>query len=138
MTIPPQALQFAGSLIAILVLAWLVRRMGLGAKPKLVSDLDAIAAAAEVREGFTAIEVARDKEGRGALLRDAEGSIMLLKSHGVHVAGRILGPTAIACREGESLAVNSGERRFGTVHLAIANATSWEQAIHRLNRTGDA
>ncbi|WP_394730499.1 hypothetical protein [Altererythrobacter sp. GH1-8] len=138
MNVPSQALQFGGSLIAILVLAWLVKKLGLGATRRLTDDSQAIAVAGEVSDGFAPIEVALDKQGQGALLRDAAGQIMLVKPHGVHFAGRILGPSAHAQRDREALAIDPGEKRFGMVTLQIDDPAPWEDAINRLNATGNA
>lgn len=138
MSITPQLMQFAASLVAILVLAWLVAKMGLGAPPRLADEAAARSAAGEVSDGFCAVDIALDKDGRGALLRDAAGRIMLLKPHGVHFAGRILGPAAQARREGERLAIDTGERRFGSLDLSVDNAASWEAAINGLDSAGNA
>ncbi len=138
MAIPPQALQFVGSLVAILVLAWLVKRLGLGANPSLKHDVTARAVAAEVSDGFAALEIARDEGGAGALLRDAEGRIMLLKPHGVHFAGRILTASASAAHSGNTICISTGEKRFGDVQLTIDDAASWVEAIIRLDKEGDA
>ena len=138
MGIPPQALQFVGSLVAILVLAWLVKRFGLGANPSLKDDAAARAVAAEVSDGFAALEVARDAGGAGALLRDAEGRIMLLKPHGVHFAGRILTASASATHSDNRISISTGEKRFGDVQLTIDDAASWVEAIIRLDKEGDA
>lgn len=138
MTAPPQALQFVGSLIAILVLAWLVKRLGLGKNPRLNDDAQARAAAAEASDGFEAQEIARDADGRGALLRDGQGRIMLLKPHGVHFAGRILTASASADCTAETISVDTGERRYGTIELQVDDPASWVEAINRLNKSGNA
>ncbi|XUU61640.1 hypothetical protein ACRAQ6_05045 [Erythrobacter sp. HA6-11] len=138
MLIPDQALQFAGSLIAILVLAWLVKRLGLGKDPVLTDDNHAIAVATEVLDGFAAQEVARDADGTGALLRDAQGQIILLKPHGGHFAGRVLNSSASAKLSDNEIQITSGEKRFGDVHLIIDDAASWVEAINRLNSTSNA
>lgn len=138
MSLPPELLQFAGSLFAILVLAWLVKRFGLGQAPLLQSDTEAALVAAQVSDGFSAKAVARDASGRGALLRDGHGRIMLLKAHGVHFAGRILSSSASAQLDGSTLLVRSGERRFGDVTLTIGDASSWADAINALDSRGNA
>ncbi|NVE95124.1 hypothetical protein [Altererythrobacter lutimaris] len=138
MLIPAETLQFAGSLVAILILAWLVKRLGLGRNPTLADDDHAKTVAAEVHDGFVAESVARDEKGEGALLRDARGRTMVLKPHGVHFAGRILTSSASATLSGSSLQIMSGEKRFGDVYLTIEDAAYWAEAINRLHEAGNA
>lgn len=129
-SIPPAALQFGGSLIAILVLAWLVKRMGLGKAPEFDTDTEVIAAAREVSDGFEAVEVARDRSGRGALLTDEAGRVMLLRQHGVHFAGRILTSAASVRLDGDRVFVDTGERRFGSFELALDDPSAWVERIN--------
>ena len=136
--IPPQALQFAGSLLAILVLAWLVQRMGLGKTPLLDSDDDASRAAHEVSDSFVPAKIARDASGKGAVLQDTAGRIMVLKPHGVHFAGRILDHRATVALDGSRLIIDTGEARFGAVSLEISAPNAWVEAIDRLDTTHDA
>lgn len=125
-------MRFAGSLIAILLLAGLAWWLKLGPQRRLDSDDAAREAAHEALDGFDPVAVARDREGRAALLRDAEGRILLLRQHGSHFAGRLLGKTASARIEDGALIVDSGERRYGTVRLDIAEPEPWRDAIARL------
>ncbi len=135
-------LQFAGSLVAILLLAWLAGKLGLGGAPKLDSD-DAVRQAAEqADDGYTPVSIARDSTGRAALARDAANKIMVLRPHGSHIAGRILGAGASARlwqdRGYTTLEVDCGERRFGAVFLDIENPDTWVEAINRLSGISDA
>ena len=127
-----QALQFLGSLAAILVLAALAWRMGLGPAPHLASEEEARSAAAEAIDGFDPSEIALDREGRAALLCDAAGRVLLLRGHGSHFAGRLLTPAASAHLEGDSLLVDTAERRFGTARLAIAQPHAWVRRIEAI------
>ena len=125
-------MQFGGSLIAILVLAWLVKRMGLGPLPLLETEAEVIAAAREVSDSFDAVDLGRDRAGRAALLRDDRGQIMLLRQHGVHFAGRILGPEASARQDGQLLHIDSGERRFGSIAIAVDEPSAWAERINTI------
>ena len=49
-----QALQFGGSLAAILLLAWLARRLGLGGDPRLRDPDEARRLSSEALDGFEA------------------------------------------------------------------------------------
>ena len=90
------------------------------------------AAAREALDGFEPVTVARDREGHAALLRDADDRLLLLRQHGTHFAGRLLGAEANARIEKGVLIVDCGERSYGTVRLDIADPETWRDAIARL------
>ena len=142
MKVSPELLQFLGSLVAILALAGTARWLGLGGKPTLEDDSAVRRAAGEAAFGYEPVAVARDLEGRGAIMRDAGGRLLLLKLHGNRFAGRILTPAARARIWRDlgkaSLEVDCGERRFGTVHLEIEQPEAWAEAINRLGSHGHA
>lgn len=138
MDLPPTLLQFGGSLIAIFALFWFARRLGLGPAPKLASEAEARAAADAAVSGFHPIALSIDREGEGALLRDAAGRVLLLRRHGAHFAGRLLGPLAQAHIEGDSLIVDTAERRYGAVRLTLDEAPAWERAIEALKEARHA
>lgn len=138
MELPPQALQFVGSLAAILLLASIARWLKLGHPIRIESDEQARIAANEVLDGFKPVEVARDRAGRGALLRDDQGRIMLLKSHGSKLAGRILTEAANATSDGDTISIDTGEKQYGVVGLVLDDASAWVQAINALKTSHDA
>src|SRR3546814_5890242 len=55
--------QTGASLVAVLFIAWLVGKMGLGADPRIADEAHAIRLAEEAEAGFCGIEVARDRAG---------------------------------------------------------------------------
>ena len=138
MTAPPEALQFIGSLVAILALAWLARRLGLGPTRTLEDDDAVRRAVAEADCTFAPVRIGRDRGGAGALAMDAEGRIMVLRAHGTHFVARILTPHARAHREGDALVIETAEPRFGHVRLGVDDRRAWETAIAALNRSSDA
>jgi hypothetical protein len=135
-------IQTAGSLVAILALAGLARWMKLGGDPRLADEEAVRRAPGEVEDGFTPVAIARDKDGMGAVARDAEGRIMVIQRHGNRFAGRVLGPRARATLNidlGETLlVVQPGETLFGDVYLGIDDPRAWAEAINRLNEPQDA
>ncbi len=139
MTLPPVLIQFAVSLIAVLALAWLAHRLRLGPSPKLEDEHAARLAADAASPGFDPVQVALDRERRGALLRDGQGRVLLLRPHGAHFAGRVLGPLASARVEGEEIVVDTAERRYGAARLRLDDASAWVQAIGAIGaNAGDA
>ncbi len=138
MEVHPQILIFAVSLVAILALAGFARWMRLGGEPELEDVADVHRIAGEVEDGFEAEVIGIDHAGAAALLRDADGRIMLIKRHGNRFAGRLLGPKAQASHSGDALIVDSGEKRFGCVPLIVDDWKAWEAAINRLGEPRDA
>ena len=63
--------QTGASLVAVLFVAWLVGRMGLGADPRIEDAAHAIRLAEEAEAGFGGTEVARDRAGFAAIVRMA-------------------------------------------------------------------
>lgn len=132
MDLPPALLQFLGSLAAILIVFAIARALKLGPAPRLASEDEARAAANEAVDGFAATQVGLDREGRGALLRDASGRVLLLRVHGVHFAGRLLTPAASARIEGGALLVDTAERRYGAARLKIEDPQAWVKQIEAI------
>jgi hypothetical protein len=129
MDVPPLLLQTLGSLVAIFLLAGLAALLKLGGAPRLESEADVRQAASEVSDGFEAADCEASRDGSAALARDASGQLMLIKRHGNRFAGRILTAKASARLQGDMLAVDCGERRFGTVLLALEDPASWKAKI---------
>lgn len=128
-----QLIQLAASLVAILFLAWLAGRLGLGGEPRIRDAEHARALADEVLCGFDPIEVAVDRAGFGALLRDAEGQVLLLRRHGVHFVGRLLGASASGTLNRNFLTIVTPERSFGSVTLDLGPAAQqWAAGFRRL------
>lgn len=124
--------------MAILALAGLAYAMKLGGKPILTSEAAARTAANEAVDGFVAADLAIDSKGEGALVRDKDGRILLLKPHGNKFAGRILGINSSATAQEGLLNVSSGERRFGSCVLKIDNAQAWAEAINAIKNKNHA
>lgn len=138
MDLPPALLQFLGSLVAILALAGVALWLKLGPAPKLEGEAEARAAAEEAISGFEPVEVSLDREGHGALLRDATGRILLLRPHGTHFAGRLLTPAARMKLDGETLLVDTAEKRFGTARLILDDPSAWMQALEAIKSADHA
>jgi hypothetical protein len=125
--------QFTASLLAILVLAWFARRLGLGRDARIRDEEHAQLLADEVVNGFEALRTAVDEFGRAALLQDAAGRVILVKLHGAQFSGRLLGPEAEALIWNDlgerELQVSSGEWLFGKASLNIADPDDWAKAV---------
>ena len=138
MKVPPEILQFLGSLVAIFALAGLAWWLKLGGGPRLGSEAAAIVAANEAMDGFSTRHTAVDQGGQGAILQDGDGRVLVLKPHGNKFAGRILSAEASAKTMGTSLEIRSGERRYGTISLEIEDAKIWADRVNALGLQQDA
>ncbi|HTM95948.1 MAG TPA: hypothetical protein VL100_09045 [Croceibacterium sp.] len=126
-------LQFAGSLAAVFLLVFVAWRLRLGGEPEIAGEMEARELAANALCGFEAAEIALDRAGRGALLRDSAGRIMLLAPHGNHFIGRLLDARTVARLHADRLEVAIGERRTATAALDVADAEAWCRAINSLD-----
>lgn len=130
---PSELFQFLGSLLAIAALVAIAWWLRLGGAPRISGEAEARELADSAVCGFEPAEIALDADGRGALLRDATGRIMLLAPHGIHFAARILGQETTARLDGGRLTVSAGERRLRPVTLDIGTqASAWCKHIERI------
>jgi hypothetical protein len=128
-----ELLKLAGSIVAILFLAWLARHWQLGGDARIRSEDDARIIADEIIVGFDATDVAIDKAGIGALLRDARGRHLLIRRHGAAWAGRLLDRHSETRLDQNFLTVGTGERTFGTVTLNLGEkAQYWAAGLRHL------
>lgn len=130
------AVQLAGSLVAVLLVFLLCRQLGLGGDVRIRSEDTARRLAAEALCGFAAVEVGLDRAGIGALLRDGQGRVLLLRRHGAHFVGRLLdGHTGIQL-DRNFLSIATSDPWFGKVTLDLGPAAQvWAGSFRRL---GDA
>ena len=128
-----QLIQPLVSLLAILALAWLARRMGLGDDVRIRDKDHARELAKAAVCGFDPADIALDRAGIGALLRDSQGRVMLIKRHGAHFAARVLDTHADARLDRNFLTIGSGEKTFGKVTLNLEDkAQVWASSLRRL------
>ena len=128
-----QLIQMGGSVAAILALAFICARLGLGGDVRIASEDEARQLAREALCGFEPVELALDRAGIGALLRDGQGRVMLLRRHGAHFAARLLGNHASARLDRNFLTLGTDERWFGQVTLDLGDkAQSWASSLRHL------
>ena len=126
------AAQLGASLLAILVLAWLAAKLGLGGDERIRDEDHARELAHHVHYGFEPIEVAIDRAGMGALLKDSEGRQLLIRRHGSHFAGRMLDANAHARLDRSFLTIGA-EKSFGQFTLDLGDqAQSWAAGLRGL------
>jgi hypothetical protein len=120
----------AASLVAVLLLAWAAKALGLGGDVRL--DRDAALQIAE-SEGFQPVDVILDRAGMAAIVRDAEGRHMLIRRHGVNFVTRMLRPPLDARLDQKFLTIGTGEPMFGRITLDLGEAASvWAAGLRRV------
>ncbi|OYY69442.1 MAG: hypothetical protein B7Y00_05990 [Sphingomonadales bacterium 17-56-6] len=128
-----EILKLAGSVAAILFIAWFARSLRLGGDVRIRSEEQAREIANETCCGFDAVEIAIDKAGIAALLRDADGRHLLVRRHGVQWAGRLLDRHNESRLDQNFLTVGTGEKTFGSVTLNLGSqAPHWAAGLRNL------
>lgn len=129
-----ELLKLAGSIAAILFIAWLARFWQLGGDVRIRSEEHAREIADETLCGFEPVEIAIDKAGIAALMRDADGRHLLVRRHGVQWAGRLLDHHNEARLDQNFLTIGTGENTFGSVTMNLgAQAPHWAAGLRHLN-----
>lgn len=129
-----ELIQLGASLAAVFFVAWLVRRIGLGADPRIADADHAIRLAEEAEAGFRGVEVARDRAGFAAIVRDAEGRMMLVRAHGNFFAARPIDATVTGRLDKDFLTLTPPERTFGAVTLQLGkDAGMWASRMRDIN-----
>ncbi|MFN4134317.1 MAG: hypothetical protein ACK4G2_01580 [Novosphingobium sp.] len=127
------ALQALGSLVAILVLSWIARKLRLGGDPRILGEEQARALADAAICGFDSQALAIDRAGIGALVRDGEGRVLLIRRHGSNFAARQLTSHAGVRLDGRFLTLSTDDRHFGTITLDLGEqAAVWAASLRRL------
>ena len=114
-------------------IAWFARFLRLGGDVRIRSEEQAREIANETCCGFDPVEIAIDKAGIAALLRDAEGRHLLVRRHGVQWAGRLLDRHNDSRLDKNFLTVGTGEKTFGSVTLNLGSqASHWAAGLRNL------
>ena len=125
--------QGLGSLAAVLLLWLACARLNPGGDPRIRDAETARRLADEAVDGFSAVDIGLDRAGIGALLRDGEGRVMLLRRHGVHYAARLLDGRALVRLDRHFLIITPADRGFGTITLNLGpQAQVWAGSFRRL------
>jgi hypothetical protein len=128
-----QVVQLAASIAAILFIAWLARRMGLGGDVRIRDAAHARVLAHEAVFGFEPVEIGIDRAGIAALMKDAAGRHLLIRRHGAQFAARLLDRHSESRLDRNFLTIGTGERLFGTITLDLgADAQNWASGLRHL------
>jgi hypothetical protein len=121
------------SIMAILALAWAVRRLGLGGDVRIRDEDHARQLADEAHCGFAPVEIILDKARIAALMKDAQGRHLLIRRHGVQFAGRLLDGHAKSRLDQNFLTIGTGDNRFGKTTLNLGpEAQYWAAGLRHM------
>ncbi|MBX9883924.1 MAG: hypothetical protein K2X68_03015 [Novosphingobium sp.] len=127
------ALQATGSLVAVLAVFLLVRKLGMGSDVRIADEAEARALAEAACCGFDPVEVALDRARIGALLRNRAGEVMLIRRHGARFAARVLSSHAGARLDRGFLMLSTEDPHFGSITLDLGDkAQVWAASLRRL------
>ena len=133
MAVPFLAVQLAASVVLILAVTWLAHKLALGSDVRLRNEDEARALAEAAICGFRPRELALDRAGIAALVRGADGRILLLRRHGAQFAARLLDGHAFAQLDRNFLTIGTGERFYAPVTLDLGDqAQVWAASLRRL------
>ena len=108
-----------GSITGVLVLVLIARWLGLGGGA-IGGEAEACQAAEDNQFGFVAETAIVSADGRAALVRGRDGTVLLLKVHGANLAARRLAPPLPLTSVPDGVVVETGERMFGDVRLRLS------------------
>jgi hypothetical protein len=125
--------KLGGSILAILALAWVAKRMGLGGDVRIRDEDHARQLADEAICGFEPVDIILDKARIGALMKDAAGRHLLIRRHGAQFAARLLDGHAKSRLDQNFLTIGTGEKSFGKVTLNLGpEAQYWAAGLRHM------
>lgn len=128
-----QLIQLAASLIAIFLLAWAARRMGLGGETRISGHDHALQLAGEGIYGFTGSDTAIDRAGYSALVRDDEGRHVLIIVKGNKYVTRMIHPPIAGRLDQKLLTLDLREPDCPPVTLNLGDqAQYWASGLRHI------
>lgn len=129
----------AGAFVAVVAMTLTARWLGLGVEPHIADQDHARRLANEAHFGFQPIDIAVSRDGTTALLHGQGDRLMLIRPHGNHFVGRLIGPSISPRLDGQKIILSSGETMFGEVSLDLGDqSASWAEKIRRITEACDA
>lgn len=126
-------IQIALSLAAVLALHALARALALGADVRLASEAEAAMLADSALSGFGATEIGLDRARIGALARNAQGRVLLIRRHGARFVARELTSHEGIRLDRQFITLTTADRYFGTITLDLGHqAQHWAASLRNL------
>jgi hypothetical protein len=125
--------KLGASIVAILLLAWTAKRMGLGGDVRIRDEAHARALAEEAICGYEPVDIIIDKARIAALMKDAQGRHLLIRRHGAQFAGRLLDRHSDSRLDQNFLTIGTGEKTFGKITLNLGpEAQYWAAGLRHM------
>jgi hypothetical protein len=125
--------KLGASIIAILLLAWAAKRLGLGGDVRIRDEAHARELAEEAICGFDPVDIILDKARIAALMKDAQGRHLLIRRHGAQFAARLLDRHSDSRLDQNFLTIGTGEKTFGKITLNLgAEAQYWAAGLRHM------
>jgi hypothetical protein len=125
--------KLSASIIAILLLAWAAKRLGLGGDVRIRDEAHARDLAEEAICGFDPVDIVLDKARIAALMKDASGRHLLIRRHGAQFAARLLDRHSDSRLDQNFLTIGTGEKAFGKITLNLgAEAQYWAAGLRHM------
>jgi hypothetical protein len=125
--------KLAGSIVAILLLAWAAKRMGLGGDARIRDIEHARILADEAVCGFEPVDIVLDKARIAALMKDAQGRHLLIRRHGAQFVARLLDGHTRSRLDQNFLTIGTGETSFGKLTLNLGpEAQYWAAGLRHM------
>lgn len=125
------------SVIMVVALWLFARALRLGGDVRISDKAHAAHLAEAALTGFHAEDITLDRARIGALVRDGEGRILLIRRHGARFVASELTSHAGIRLDRHTLTLETGDRQFGTLTLDLgAEAQIWAASLRRLGIQG--
>lgn len=127
------------SLIIVVALYGLSRVLRLGGDVRIADAAHAARLAEATCTGFAAQDITLDRARIGALVRNREGRILLIRRHGARFVGSELTSHQGIRLDRHTLTLETGDRQFGALTLDLgADAQIWAASLRRLETVDSA
>jgi hypothetical protein len=122
------------SLVMVLALYLFARTLRLGGDVRIADKAHAAQLAEAALTGFVADDITLDRARIGALVRNRDGRVLLIRRHGARFVASELTSHAGIRLDRHTLTLETGDRQFGTLTLDLGgDAQIWAASLRRLS-----
>jgi hypothetical protein len=128
-------IQLGVSLLGVLALGWLARRLDLGGDTRIQGRDHAMTLADASLYGFDGVDAAVDLAGYSALVKDAAGRHVLIFTKGAHFVARLVRPPIEGRLDQRLLTIDLQEPDMDPVTLNLGEqAQYWASGLRHIPR----
>jgi hypothetical protein len=127
------AIKLAGSLLAVIALAWLAKLLNLGGDARIKNEADAMRLAFEGAYGFRGVDAAVDRAGYSALIKDDRNRHLLIFRKGNKFVSRLVTPPIEGRLDQKLLTIDLGEPDTDMITLNLGEKTQyWASGLRHI------